>query len=193
MLGHTLDLFIAGDSSRLLWGAVVDSGLTDPSGNYSGGHFAIVALLNFIKPSRQRKTVTFRKYASINLTDFKTGIRTALKTCLPHNDAASLEIYTRACSDTIDLHAPLNTSRSHSTRHSMVYKRTVACKNPSKKAWTVLAKDRISYTSGFVQGSVRSCGTPHLGHEEKIIMKEYWMNVQVIQVNFSIFLVDYLD
>jgi len=136
ILGHTLDLFIARDSSRLLCDAVavVDPGLTDPSGNYSGGHFAIVALLNFIKPSRQRKTVTFRKYASINLTDFKTGIRTALKTCLPHNDAASLEIYTRACSDTIDLHAPLNTSRSHSTRHSMVYKRTVACKNPSKKA-----------------------------------------------------------
>ena len=55
-------------------------------------------------------------------------------------------------------------SRNHSARHSMVYKRTVACENPSKKAWTALAKDRISYTSGYVQGSVRSCGTPHLVH-----------------------------
>ena len=71
---------------------------------------AIVAPLNFIKPSRQRKTVTFRKYASINLTEFRTDTRTALKACLPHEDAASLvELYTRACSDTIDLHAPLIT------------------------------------------------------------------------------------
>jgi len=102
MLGHTLDLFIARDSSCLLCDdvAVVDPGLMDPSGNCSGDHFAIVASLNFIKPSRQRKTVTFRKYASINLTDFRTDIRTALKTCLPHDDAASLaELYTRACSD----------------------------------------------------------------------------------------------
>jgi len=90
--------------------AVVDPGLTDPSGNYSGDHFAIVAPLNFIKPSGQRKTVTFRKNASINLTDFRTDIRTALKACLPHDDTASLvELYTRACSDTIDLHAPLIT------------------------------------------------------------------------------------
>ena len=112
MLGHTLDLFIARDSSRLLCDAVavVDPGLTDPSGNYSSDHFAIVAPLNFIKPSRQRKTVTFRKCASINLTDFRTDIRTALKACLPHDDAASLvALYTRACSDTIDLHAPLIT------------------------------------------------------------------------------------
>jgi len=112
MLGHTLDLFIARDSSRLLCAAVavVDPGLTEPSGNYSGDHFAIVASLNFIKPSRQGKTVTFRKFASINLTDFRTDIRTALKTCLPHDDAASLaELYTRACSDTIDVHAPLIT------------------------------------------------------------------------------------
>ena len=71
MLGHILDLFIARDSSRLLCDAVVvvDPGLTDPSGNYFGDHFALVAPLNFTKPSRQRKTVTFRKYASINLTD----------------------------------------------------------------------------------------------------------------------------
>jgi len=112
MLGHTLDLFIARDSSHLLCAAVavVDPGLTDPSANYSGDHFATVAPLKFIKPSRQRKTVTFRKYASINLTDFRTDIRTALKACPPHDDAASLvELYTRACSDTIDLHAPLIT------------------------------------------------------------------------------------
>jgi len=112
MLGHTLDLLIARDSSRLLCDAVVvvDPGLTDTSGNYSGDHFATVAALNFIKASRQRKIVTFRKYASINLTDFRTNIRTALKTCLSHNDAASLvELYTHACSDTIDLHAPLIT------------------------------------------------------------------------------------
>ena len=112
MLGHTLDLFITRDSSRLLCDAVavVDPGLTDPSGNYSGDHFATVAPLNFIKPSRQRKTVTFRKYASINLTKFRTDIRTALKACLPHEDAASLvELYTRACSNTIDVRAPLIT------------------------------------------------------------------------------------
>jgi len=112
MLGHTLDLFIARDSSRLLCDAVavVDPGLTDPSGNHSGEHFAIVAPLNFIKPSRQRKIVTFRKYASINLTDFRTDIRMTLKACPPHGDAASLvELYTHACSDTIDLHAPLIT------------------------------------------------------------------------------------
>jgi len=37
-------------------------------------------------------------------------MRTALKTCLPHDDAASLvELHTRACSDTIDLDAPLIT------------------------------------------------------------------------------------
>ena len=90
--------------------AVVDPGLIDPSGNYSGDHFAIVAPLNFIKPSRQRKTVTFHKYTSINLTDFRTDIRMALKACLPHNDTASLvELYTHTCSDTIDLHAPLIT------------------------------------------------------------------------------------
>ena len=34
---------------------------------------------------------------------------------------------------------------------------------------TALAKDRISCTSGYVQGSVRSCGTPHLGREEKLL------------------------
>ena len=110
MLGHTLDLFIAQDSSRLLCTAVavVDPSLTDPSGNYSGDHFALVAPLNLIKPSRQRKTVTFRKYTSINLTEFKTDIRTALSACLPHEDAASLvELYAHACSDIIDLHAPL--------------------------------------------------------------------------------------
>ena len=39
----------------------------------------------------------------------------------------------------------------------MVYKITVACKNPSKKAWTVLAKDRISYISGYVQGDPKRC------------------------------------
>jgi len=90
--------------------AVVDPGLTDLSGNYSGDHFAIVAPLNFIKPSRQRKIVTFRKYVSINLTDFRTDIQTALKACLPHNEVASLvKLYTRACSDTINLHAPLIT------------------------------------------------------------------------------------
>jgi len=97
MLGHTLDLFIARDSSRLLCADVVDPGLTDPSGNYSVDHFTIVASLNFIKPSRQRQSVTFRKCASINHTDFRTNIRTALKTCLPHGAAASLvESYTRA-------------------------------------------------------------------------------------------------
>ena len=63
----------------------------------------------------------------------------------------------------------IDISRNHSARHSMVYKRTVACKNPLKKASTVLAKDRISYTSGYVQGSVRSCGTPHLEREEKLL------------------------
>jgi len=112
MLGHTLDLIIARDLSRLLCDAVavVDPGLTDSRDNYSGDHFAIFASLNFNKPSRHRKTVTFRKYASINHTDFRTDIWTALKTCLPHDDAASLvEIYTRACSDTIELHAPLIT------------------------------------------------------------------------------------
>ena len=62
-------------------------------------------------------------------------------------------------------------SRNHSARHSMVYKRTVACKNASKKAWMVLAKDRISCTSGYVHGSVRSCGTPHLVREEKLLWK----------------------
>jgi len=63
MLGHTLDLFIARDSSRLVCDAVAvaDPGLTVPSGNYSGDHFDIVAPLNFIKPIHQRKTVTFRK------------------------------------------------------------------------------------------------------------------------------------
>ena len=61
-VNEPLDLFFAQDSSHLLCDAVVDPGLTDPCGNYSCGHFAIVVPLNFIKPSHQRKTVTFRKY-----------------------------------------------------------------------------------------------------------------------------------
>ena len=77
MLGHTLDLIIARDLSRLLCDAVavVDPGLTDSRDNYSGDHFAIFASLNFNKPSRHRKTVTFRKYASINLTELASKIK----------------------------------------------------------------------------------------------------------------------
>jgi len=123
MLGHTLDLFITRDSSRLLCDAVavVDPGLTDPSGNYSADRFAIVAPLNFIKLRPQRKTVTFRKYASINLTDFRTDIRTALKTCLPMTMLRLLSNYMHARVVTPSTCMPAHhQSRNHTARHSTV-------------------------------------------------------------------------
>ena len=155
---------------------------------------AIVAPLNFIKPSRQRKTVTFRKYTSINLTEFKTDIRTALSACLPHEDAASLvELYAHACSDIIDLHAPLInkvvTIRPDTAWYTKELWLVKTLRRELERCWrkTGLATHRAMYKDQCrVEGRLS-------GMRRKIIMKEYWMNFQVIKVNFSIFLVDYLE
>ena len=66
--------------------------------------------LNLVKPPRQRKSLTIRRYKEINIDNFQTDINSS---CLLHEQNASLDCevdkYDSVLRNIIDKHAPVQT------------------------------------------------------------------------------------
>ena len=69
--GHILDVIITREDSLILFETpfVQDPNLCDIKGNPSGDHFALLTKINVSKPPKQRKTITYRKYRDIDISD----------------------------------------------------------------------------------------------------------------------------
>ena len=110
--GHTLDLLILRESSTLLHGSisVFDPCLTDHNGNKVLDHLAVSANLNLVKQTHGKKTLKFRRFSSINMSEFMSDLRIALHEISNFQDLKStLATYIASCKDTIDAHAPIQT------------------------------------------------------------------------------------
>jgi hypothetical protein len=67
--GHTLDIVIRRENSRIIAGipSVEETPIGDTKSSTKLDHFAIVCKLNLVKPLRQRKSLTIRRYKEINI------------------------------------------------------------------------------------------------------------------------------
>ncbi|KAK3107491.1 hypothetical protein FSP39_015750 [Pinctada imbricata] len=108
--GHTLDVLISRESGSLVscTPSIEDPHLFDSKGNPSGDHFAVHCQLNLTKPQRIRKTVSFRRYNKIAMTDLEQDLRTTLHPVSGSVDE-QLNIFESDIRDVIDKHAPLVT------------------------------------------------------------------------------------
>ena len=69
--GHILDVVITRENCLILFETplVQDPNLCDRKGNPSGDHFPLMTKINVSKPPKQRKTITYRKYRDIDISD----------------------------------------------------------------------------------------------------------------------------
>ena len=110
--GHTLDVVISRENSRIIEGipSVDETPIGDTKSSTKLDHFAIVCKLNLVKPPRQRKSLTIRRYKEINIDNFQTDINSS---CLLHERNASLDCevdkYDSVLRNLIDKHAPVQT------------------------------------------------------------------------------------
>ena len=111
--GHILDVVITRETDRSVSDVIItDPGLSDNSGKTAKDHFAVVFNAKAAKPAPIRKTVSYRKYKSIDLESFKADIMKSdlLGQITEFSDADDLvDAYKTEMSDLIDKYAPLRT------------------------------------------------------------------------------------
>ena len=108
-MGHTLDVFISRDNSTLLSNiSVADIGLCNKEGNLTRNHYAIVFSINRQINGAVPQTVTYRKFRSINIEDFKSDIRKTAVLNRTEGDIHKLaDKYIPGLSSLVDHHAPI--------------------------------------------------------------------------------------
>jgi len=98
--GHILDLVISRDDDNLINEVSVSSMLSD--------HFLVNIDVSLQKPSVPTKTMSYRKYRSIDKDAFANDLRASHLIIDPPNDLDQLvDLYNNTLIDLIDKHAPL--------------------------------------------------------------------------------------
>jgi hypothetical protein len=75
--GHILDVVITREDRLILFETplVQDPNLCDRKRNPSGDHFAPMTKIDVSKPPKQRKTIAYRKYRDIDISDLTDDLR----------------------------------------------------------------------------------------------------------------------
>ena len=107
--GHILDVVIVRDNNCIVPALpkVYDPCLCNTHGNSSGDHIAISFDVNTRKPSRVRKTTTFRRLRQINVSDFITDIASLSDLLVDGPVGEMVEAYDTGIRRIVDHHAPL--------------------------------------------------------------------------------------
>ncbi|XP_052256472.1 uncharacterized protein LOC127861832 [Dreissena polymorpha] len=111
--GHILDVVITRDNDDTIsYIDVIDLGFSNSDGKLSMDHFAVTMNVRASKPVPVRKTVSFRKFRSIDVDLFKNDLRSSAilnsESCLTSVDELA-DSYESELSLLIDKHAPLRT------------------------------------------------------------------------------------
>ncbi|XP_060553020.1 uncharacterized protein LOC132714233 [Ruditapes philippinarum] len=111
--GHTLDVVITRDTDNIVSNIEVrDPGLSDSSGKILRDHFAVIFNAHLYKPPPIKKTVSFRKFKSINIKGFREDMKSLdilnANICISDLDEY-VESLNTGLSTLIDKHAPLIT------------------------------------------------------------------------------------
>lgn len=109
VLGHTLDDVISRDNSSLVSEVVVtDPGLGDHQGRMTHDHFAVTFTTSMSKPSSVCKTISFRKFHTIDVDKFRQDIReSSLSTIQDRPVDELVQQYSDGLETLVDKHAPL--------------------------------------------------------------------------------------
>jgi hypothetical protein len=87
---------------------VQDPNLCDRKGNPSGDHFALMTKINVSKPPKQRKTITYRKYRDIDISDLTDDLRNISNAETNQGSVEQLvKTYNSQLESVIDKHAPI--------------------------------------------------------------------------------------
>jgi hypothetical protein len=111
VLGHTLDVVISRDTSRIISDVTItDPGLCDHLGKLTRDHFAVGFTTTLVKPAPMQKTVSFRKLRAIDVEAFKHDIAKSSMLQTTQGDVDELvTAFTKGLSSLIDKHAPRRT------------------------------------------------------------------------------------
>jgi exonuclease III len=107
--GHILDVVITRDTSNILQQIeVADPYLCNNSNEIVHDHFAVFAKIQVAKPKPKHKTVTFRKYGSVDIVKFKQSILESQHQYELLDSADNLtNFYNSFLTDLVNEHAPL--------------------------------------------------------------------------------------
>ena len=107
--GHTLDLLITRDQSKVLETAPTasDPGLCNRHGTFLNDHYAIMCNININSWSSCRRVVSFRPLRNINVNDFNSDLIKLSHDGEQHSVEDMVDVYNRDLTSLIDKHAPL--------------------------------------------------------------------------------------
>ncbi len=109
-IGHTLDVLISRDTSKLISKTkVIDIGLCDNQGNIIRDHYSVTCKMNIPHAScTNRQLVSYRKLRDINVQQFQQDIIASVALNSTTGNVETLtERYIEGLCSLIDLHAPL--------------------------------------------------------------------------------------
>ena len=111
--GHTLDVIITRDTDNIVSNIEVkDPALSDSNGKILRDHYAVIFDTKFEKPKPIQKTVSFRKFKSINIEKFKEDLK-SLDILNAETVVSDLDEYVDSLNTSltslVEKHAPLQT------------------------------------------------------------------------------------
>jgi len=208
--GHTLDLFITRLDSNLLKGkpSVHEPNLFDARGNSFCDHHAIQAVLSCAKPKNIRKTITFRKWKTVNQALLSKDITLDIP-CTTSSADDLVSQYNSGLRDVIEKHAPLVTKsvllRPNTQWYSEELRESKRERRRAERVWRrtglevhrQIFKDKCSLTGkllhqtkqDYFSQKIEDCGSDHkqlfklsntlMGKQQEIVLPSSTSNTEL--------------
>ena len=134
--GHTLDLVISRETDNLITDCFIDSLLSD--------HHVVTCIVHCPKPLPAKKLVSTRKFSRIDAGAFEHDLLHRLGSNNCSNVEELVDLYQKSITETLDLHAPLQTSVRSDRRRQPWYNNEInAARNLRRKHERKWRKSRL--------------------------------------------------